>query len=518
MKNLYLFFVTVSVVAFASCQQFGNMEEKASFTVDSDLVVVESDADLESDPFQTEDAVLTDTIMVSSSRSWSVSVKTEDGGNWVRSSAKEFLNVSSVTETVPLVLTFDKYKGAQDRTATVTFYAADISDPVIVSVTQKAYVPYLELYSEKTPAIVESLGGECYVFVRSNTSWEVSIDESQSTVTPSLSMLSGEGTKAILLSFPANVNEQSAAVATLSVKGEGCQEQTLQVVQSQSERFFMLTGGSDLRMKPYESELQVPLLSNGEWSARILDSTFENAVLVPAAGTQCLTGFRFSADHGADPELEEKTAVIAVSREGFGDIVLTISQKGSIHLSFCEFNPDYEFDGRYNDTSNPYRPYVAKTYPFVSPESVPQFSYIGTLSDQEVECVMAEGGYVFTMYGRGCGVWLDASTVGWGVGKKKDDFVMFPAIEGYRLSEMYYEASCRASNPYSIRTADGLKIIKGGEASFTTRVVPVNTNHHDMRVHIFPDTEPGVRYRLNLEEDNRMISIKDLCLVYEKVN
>ena len=110
---------------------------------------------------------------------------------------------------------------------------------------------------------------------------------------------------------------------------------------------------------------------------------------------------------------------------------------------------------------------------------------------------------------------MSTSELGLCVGKIKGDYVLLPALEGYRLSTMYYEASCKAVTPYTVRTEEG-DIIKGGEYSVTKQVFPLTSEHHDVHVHQFPETLPGERYRLTLEEDLRFISIKELCLVYEK--
>lgn len=505
-------------VATAACQRDGLEAETARLSADVTSVEVDANGDLYRNPFSDEPSVLNDTVMVSSSRSWTVAVKTEDGGNWVRLSLNERLNVSGTLETVPLVLTFDRYKGSQDRKATMTIYAADMAEPLVIPVVQKAFVPVLEVSSDGAPAVVPSIGGQCYMMVKSNTGWTASVDESRSTVVPVLSMLEGEGSHAVLLTFPDNANEESARIATLLVKAQGCEDCVLEFVQNQSDRFFLLADQVPSVLEPYESELHIPLRSNGAWTATLSDCTFENAVLQPSSGSQALNGFNFYADHGSDPTVSEKKATITISREGMEDIVLSIRQKGSIHLSFCEFNPEYVFDGRFTDPNTPYKPYISKSYPFSSPTSVPKSFSVGTLAGQVTDCIMTRGGFVFTMFGGDCGIWFDATAFGWCVGKMKDDYVLFPALEGYRLAEMYYEASCRASNPYTVRTEDGVEVIKGGEVSFTERVVPVVSNHHDMHVHVFPDTDAGARYRLNLEEDYRMISIKDLCLVYEKVN
>lgn len=518
-KDLLLFFVTAFFVTISCGQAIETDETGAWVSVDETSIEVEANHDFRQDPFAEGAVEVTDTIMVSSSRSLIIMVRTDDGGDWVRSSVKERVNVSGNVETFPIVLDFDKYKGEQERTASLLIYAADLDEPLVVPIVQKPFIPFIEVSLPGNPTVVSSVDGQTYAIVRSNTWWTIAVDENSSTVVPDLSMFEGVGTRAVFLDFPTNTDDMTALVATLMIKAEGCADCLVEVIQTQSERYFMLAGEVAQVLQPYESNLHIPLRSNGEWTAELSDCTFEGAALTPSGGYQSLNGFTFSSAHGSDPTISEKRATITIRRDGYDDIVLQIRQKGSIHLSVNEYNPEYEFDGTaYNDLSHPYRPYMAKPYPFLSPSTMPGSYNSYALSGQVTDCIFSEEGYAFTAYGSDCGIWLDAGAYGLCVGKAKNDYLLLPAIEGYRLSEMYYEASALASNPYAIRTEDGSRIIKGGELSWTRRSVPIDSNYNDIRVHVFPDTQPGTRYRLNLEEDYRMISIKDLCLVYEKVN
>ena len=512
-KSLLMALLAIGLAA-ASCKDEAMQLGVATLEVDVASIVVEADNALQDNPYEVTPPLAV-TLNVTSSRSWTLTVETEDGGNWLRPSVKERMNLTGCNEVFPIQFTVDRYKGVEQRTAVISIYAADMDEPLQIPVTQKPFVPSIEILADNLE--VSALDGEGKVLVKSNTVWTAHIDTSVSTVEPSLSSIAGEDTKEIALEFPANIDEESVRTAVLVVEAEGCQPQHVTFVQGKSERYFYLAGEVPSEIPPYEKEWNIPLRSNGAWTAELTACTFENAYIYPEYGFSTLDGFYFYADHGADPELSEKTAKIVIRRDGMEDIVVAFSQRGSIHLSISTFDPEYEWTGKETDVNNPYKPYKANEYPFVIPASLPQSMNSTLYVNKPVDCVMKDGGYVFTMFGADCGTWLTPTTFCLQVGKTKDDYVLFPAIEGYRLSQMYYEASCRASNPYTVRTEDGSVVIKGGEYSFTKKVVPVDTNHHDMHVHIFPDTEPGARYRLNLEEDYRFISIKDLCLVYDKM-
>lgn len=515
-KTLLHFLCAMSAAAlFTACQE-DNPSSPAKLTVDTSVVSVPSDAALTRDPFSEETPVVCDTVWIKATRSWTAEVKTADDGDWIRTNVNERINVTGQEETFPLIVSFDRYRGIQAREATLTLYGVDIDKPLIVTCTQQAYTPRLEVSTLEGGDIVTASSGETYIIVKSNTSWSVSIDEAASSVVPALSATAGMDTQAVLVSFPANPDDEKARVARLVIKADGCKDQTLDLIQTQSERFFLLASPVKEQREPYEDIINIPLRSNGPWQAAISDCSFENAQLTPSAGQVSYEGFLFSADHGADPEVEEKHATITITREGMEPIVVKLSQRGSIHLNLMSFDPEYEYIGNdFYSIDTPYRPYISNGYPFTYPASLPTTFSAGTHKAVELDCETKKGAYVFTMYGQDCGVWFSGSEIGLCVGKRKGDFVAFPAIEGYRLSAMYYEASCKAVTPYTVRSEDG-EILKGGEYSVTAQVVPLLSEHHDVHEHHFPETLAGERCYLTLEEDLRAISIKELCLVYEK--
>ena len=515
-KPIYFLCTLSLAVLLASCEEGNEVSSPAQLTVEETTVSVPSDAALLRDPFAEETPVVTDTVWVNATRSWTARIETADGGDWIRANVDERINVTGKPEKYPLVVTFDRYRGNQPREATLTLFGVDIEEPVVINYTQEAYTPTLEVTTLNGGDIVTAESGETYAIVKSNTAWTVSVDEAVSSVVPALSASAGIDTQAILVTFPINPDDEKARIARLVIKATGCADQTLDLIQTQSERYFLLASPVEENREPYESSINIPLRSNGPWTAEISDCTFEDAKLTPAAGLVSSNGFTFEASHGFDPEVEEKHATITISREGMEPIVVKLSQRGSIHLDFMSFDPEYEYLGSdpygYDD---PYRPYISNGTPFAYPTSFPTSFSSGTYKGVEVECGTKLGDYIFTLYGQDCGAWLNNLETGLSVGKMKGDYVLLPGLEGYRLSTMYYEASCKVATPYTVRTEEG-DILKGGEYSVTKQVFPITSEHHDIHVHHFSETLPGERYRLTLEEDLRFISIKELCLVYEK--
>ncbi len=511
----------IAVLAALGCTLSCSLKETvaapADLQTDKDAIAVEADNVTSADPFaENQTVVLTDTIMVTATRSWTVSVETADGGDWIKPSVIEHINVSGIADVVELVLTFDRYKGKEARRADLIFACAELGERRIVPVTQQAFEPSLELVAKDDPTGVSANGQECYVVVRSNTKWKLSVDAAESTVVPVISNQEGDDTQAVCLSFPANEDDELARFATLVATAEGCEPRRIEYVQTQSERFFYLSEEVPSEIIPYQQEVFIPLRSNGPWTAELTECTFENATITPAAGKTCYSGFYFQADHGADPEAGMKHAKITIRREGMEDIVVDFSQHGCIYLNFGRYNPEYVWDGVNEDDDKSYKPYTVVSNQFSEPSYFPYNYTSGLYAKDTTDCVTKNGGFVFSVLGKDCGAYYSPGAFCFCVGKMADDFVLFPGIEGYRLTKLYYEASCRAQTPYTIRTEDGSRVIAGGEYTVTKKTTPITQDINDMHVHEFTDTEAGARYRLNLEETYRVISIKDICLVYEK--
>lgn len=517
MKKFFFFLCPLlTAMASVACSTDNETSIPARLDIGETIRFVPSDVASLCDPFAGETLSVTDTVWVDGTRSWTAVVETADGGDWLHTNTDERINVTGEAEKYPLVVTFDRYRGVLPRTATLKIYSVDIDAPAVINYTQNAYAPSLELETSGESDIVSSVNGKTYAIVRSNTSWSASVDEKVSTVIPSLSAVSGTDTQAIELEFPVNPDEENTRIARLVVKAEGCESRTLDFVQTKSDRYFLLVTPVEEKRMPYENRIEIPLRSNGPWKAEISDCTFSNAALVPSEGLQAQEGFVFTSDHGFDPEVEEKHATITISREGMEPITVRLSQHGCIHLNVCSYDPEYEYSGKdpYS-MENPYRPYKSNGSPFVYPTSFPTSFSSATYKGEVIECETKEGGYVFSCYGQDCGIWLSGFDTGLCIGKRKGDYVLFPALEGYRLSTMYYEASCNVATPYTVRTEEG-EILDGGGYTVTSQVFPLSGEHHDIHEHHFTGTLAGERCRLTLEEDLRFISIKELCLVYEK--
>ena len=236
-KEPIYFLCTLSLaLLLASCEEGNETSSPAQLAVKSTTVSVPSDAALLRDPFVEETPVVMDTVWVNASRSWTARIETADGGDWIRANVDARINVTGKPETYPLVVTFDRYRGNQPREATLTLFGVDIEEPVVINYTQEAYTPTLEVTTLDGGDIVTAESGETYAIVKSNTAWTVSVDEAVSSVVPALSATAGMDTQAILVTFPMNPDDEKARFARLVIKAAGCVDQTLDLIQTQSER------------------------------------------------------------------------------------------------------------------------------------------------------------------------------------------------------------------------------------------------------------------------------------------
>lgn len=511
--RFYLILLFFSVVFSAvSCNREASQDMAPNLRVSVMHLEIDADAFRTADPLQEFPPDVTDTVIVTSTRSWTLRAVSLDAGDWISTDVTEHINVSGMEDSCPVAVTCLRHKGSQARNALLQFYVAGMDRPVEVEVTQSAFTPKLQLQcdSKQLPA----LDASCNITVRSNVQWTVGLDQSESTAFPEISVLSGEGTANVDVVFRNNYDDSNELKAVLVVSAPGCEDCKVELLQQKCEQFFRLENPMPAVVEPYFDKIHIPLLSNSEWHATLEESTFPSAILQPDHGTNCLNGFYLiSSVHGTVPELGMCSATVRISRDGMEDILVNINQMSSLHLCICKLNPDYIWERPMLDQ---YTPYMSAGYPFSSPKSLPNTYTTNMYAGNTLELI-TKSGFTFTAFGRDCGTWISSSSTGWCVGKMKDDYLLLPAIEGFRLSGLYIQSSCSVAMPYTIRTADGDKIIEGGEYSVTRKVMPVDTEYHDVHAHIFPSTVAGERYRINLEEEFCQISIKDLCLIYEKV-
>ena len=512
--------ILVGVLVNLSCSEYSFQLQSSDAGGVSFLTVRESEVCLLADdaliciPEVGMSESVSDTLWIESNRSWSIMIPETDQ-EWLSSSVSEYVNVTGQMQSYPLVISCPRNQESKVRSSLLTVFASGC-DPIEVPVRQNSFEPVLKLECLNGDNKLNFSADTCHMVVRSNLSWTLEV-ESGASVDVKLSSAKGKGVKPVQACFPYNFDDERGRSVVVSVNSDGQEKSSVEVFQRQSESFFKLGEWTDGRQNPLLPKIHIPLESNSAWSAEIVSSTFSNARLEPSYGDATITGFDFVADHGSDPEVDEKHAVVKIHRDGKDDIVVSFSQEGCIHLKFLSYN--LEYNAKYTDPTASYMPYLPYDWVWVShdEETFPISAGAREFAGQEVNLEM-KGGYVFTTFGKTNGVWYRSRKEGFQIGKSLNDYIKFPAIEGMRLSRMLFESSALASTTYTVRTEDGSGIIKGGEKTSTSEFTMIYEECNDVKEAIFPDTQENTRYRMNLESVGACISIKELCLFYENVN
>ncbi len=512
--------ILVAVLINSSCSEYSFQLQSSGSDGESFVSVRKSEVCLLADdaliciPEVGMSEAVSDTLWVESNRSWSIMIPESDQ-DWLSLSVSEYVNVTGEVQSYPLVVTGSRNLKSEVRNSILTVFASGC-DPVEVPVRQNSYEPVLKLECLNGDNKLNFTADTCHMVVRSNLSWALEVD-SESSVDVKLSAVKGTGVKLVQARFPYNFDDERGRAVIICVTSEGQEKSSVELFQRQSESFFKLGEWRDGRQNPLLPKIHIPLESNSAWSAEIVSSTFANARLEPSSGEATIAGFDFVADHGFDPEVDEKYAVVKIHRDAKEDIVVNFSQEGCIHLKFLSYNPEY--NAKYTDPTASYMPYLPYDWMWVShdEETFPISAGVREFAGQEVNLEM-KGGYVFTTFGKTNGVWYRSRKEGLQIGKSLNDYIKFPAIEGMRLSRMLFESSALASTTYTVRTEDGSSIIKGGEKTSTSEFSMIYEEYNDVKEAIFPHTQENTRYRMNLESVGACISIKELCLFYENVN
>ena len=485
--------------------------DAASFEVSKRSVVLPSDDVLSAVPSDGISEDVSDTIIVSATRSWRAVMNCGDEDSWAHLNIDEIVNTAGVLRTDTLIVKAARNTSPTGRSASIGLYTQE-SDPIIIPVTQDGFIPYLSAEPEKNPLFIDYTADTCTVVVRCNTDWTAEMEESNSVV--ALSGTKGSGIATIKLVFPYNFDDERGRTAHLKLSADGCADARIAFIQSQAVPFFNLEETVAANQSPLAEVIHIPLRSNKAWSAEISESTFSNARLEPSSGDNTVEGFNFIADHGEDPEVEEKHATVTIRRQGMEDIQVKFAQQGSIHLHFMDYNPSY--NATYTDPSKTYMPYTASGWPFSSPdqEMVPNSATQRTWAGQDLSC--QKGKYSFVMHGTSAGTWYNGRREGWMVGKSLNDYILFPAIEGMKLVKVLYESSALVMTTFSIRTADGSQMISGGEKRSTVELDYISKDINDLQEINLSGTQAGTVYRMNNDSFGAALSVKDLCLIYQK--
>lgn len=274
MKKRYFIFLTATLLLLLSSCFRENFETAGTLlSTDKETVVVSADIPGLAD--------ISDSIKISANRSWSAYL--EPQADWLNLSTYEFENIARSSETQNVVLSFLNNETKQDRSVTLHITTAESHH--VVTVTQKAQVPYIKLVTPSEVSDVTCEPDTVQVIFESNVCWTASIDPS-STASAKLDKKQGKYSDTLTVYFEENDDtfEKYAVLKLKTADGSGI-EQSVNFTQSKSAPYIKWVS-KDADYKTSESgSLTLNFKTNSSWTAAFLQ-TVQGIALLSDSGTK----------------------------------------------------------------------------------------------------------------------------------------------------------------------------------------------------------------------------------------
>lgn len=389
---------------------------------------------------------VTDTIQVTSNRSWSV---VRDGNeNWLSFVKAEHLNLSGAEETSAIVIKLDANLMQKDRSAGFKVVCENGSRSVVV--TQRAIVYRLSVEGPRSFVDVPDTGDTLSVKILTNTSWHAAV-EAGSTADIILPEEEGEGDSEFLIVVGSHTDRSEGKTATVVISVEGCTPVEIFIEQMKAVPFVKheVPAVSERWVDPavfsaIYSERSFNVISNCRWTASIdASQTTATGVELPVSeGEGNMENFLVIV-RGTNTDMENpKTVSIVFTPEGGSPYRVNMSQcKGSvIALEFR--NQDL---------------------------TAPRWIFDEEQAAGKVGAgVLHVGGYTFNYYANGYCQIHEAS--GWQIGSGEVTYIEFPAIAGWKLTRVSFREYNANTSPV-ISDANGNVIPGGEEITFSRNVL-----------------------------------------------
>lgn len=304
-------FVT-ALTAVTGCLETNLYESEA--VLDSDLRQIVAPAQPES-----EGETIAVTLNLKSNRSWSAELSPQS--DWVSLSRKSRVNLSGISEEVPLTLEFEPYEVKDPRYTTliVTIEGSKLSIPIV----QSALVPEL---SVTTPLLYEDIssdGGEFVVKVKSNCEWLAAVKDG-STAEVSLDRTEGMKCDSVTVTIGENPDVNATRTATLILSTSGHDD--IEVVFNQQKRkpYISIDGPLEYSVTCNGGTFTIDLASNTAWTAKVQEGATASATVSPAVGNRSA---EINVEIAPNTDTASgKTATVVISAAECEDISVVFNQ------------------------------------------------------------------------------------------------------------------------------------------------------------------------------------------------
>ncbi len=447
MRRIVLLFVCI-IISAACSQDAVYKELSARLAIDGKVVVVSADE-------------LTDTVHVSSNRSWSAVRDGEE--SWLHIVSGEHLNLSGMEESSPFIFKVDANMLKSDRTASVRINGESGSRTLVI--TQSAIVYRLSVEGPHSFIDIPDTGDTITVRILCNTQWTASVAEG-STAKVSFADPVGEGDSELKIIIDSHTDRNEGKTAMVTISAEDCEPVSLLIEQNASLPFVRHAVPEMERWVDPEvfsavaSTRSFNIISNCKWTAAIDPSltTASGVELSASAGDGNLDNFQVTVKGtNTDMDNEKTVAIVFTPEDGAPYTVKMRQRKGSIIT--LEFR----------DQDN-----TGAKWIFDEPEEAGKIG----------EGVLHIGGYAFGYKANGY-CQLHAAS-GWQLGTGEDIWVEFPAIQGRKLSRISFREYNANTNPSIVDSK--LSVIPGGD--------PVGFKRNELTSFYLSGTAENTSYRI----------------------
>lgn len=305
--------------------------------LDSDLS--EADAILETDKTRIEvesasfhaDEFVTDTLTVTSSRSWSLARSAESP--WLTTSRDNGINLGKIVKEWPLALTFEDNTDP-DNTRSVSLSLTIDGDRKDIDVLQKAFVPSLGIETPDAYNVPES-GDTLDISIRSNCAWTAKVGDAS---TASVTLSASEGYKSGVLSaiIKTNYDVESGKEATVILSAENAEDITINISQEICVPKLEIDAGQTITdVLPGAGSYQVIFETNEIWTAALAEGASEGITL---SATEGEPGDELYVFFPAATFTDASATVVITTKSSLTESI-TFTQKGCLFVPFRKW-PD----------------------------------------------------------------------------------------------------------------------------------------------------------------------------------
>lgn len=471
-------------------------------------------------------------VSIKANRSWFVHLNDasgrdpknpEDSLDWVYSNVREHVNMTKVGDETEVALTFHRNRTSAEKNGFADIWSGG-ERVARVRIRQLGAQFSLKITPNKTTVNCDP--DSVIVKVECNTDWSASLVEGETTADAYLKDASGYDPGEFKVMFRDNMDVTSSKTATVEIKANECETQTLVITQSKAIPYLRVDADKNPPViKPGINETIIEASTNiPDVKAEVVSATLSDVQVEKLDMKRFKVSFVNPSD---DPHvLKDAKLKFSTAEPGIDPVEHTFSQAGVLKWVFSD-GVTLNFFGL--PTVSPAKPGIPTSE---SKAMDPLVTSAGSYR-------LYQAGFV---YGR-------TSSASSGVilnGGNGTNYILLPAIEGYVMSKItlsfIYHSSVSKGTKMSIKPANGLTYSDDKSmASFSVTSTEYLTGTYDTTafistgdkttVHTFvlgkiseEETDPGKEIKTPeantaycIYHSSRNCVVRTITLVYEPV-